>query len=582
MAGRTDAAAGPIAPGTGSGGARRGRVNRLTRGAFTAYGFRASRVHAGGSSGCAVDRPELDYFGLFDASPNPYLVLDRDLNIVGANRAYLKATKRELGDIVGRWAWDAFPTDPDTLREAIASFERIKRDRKPDTLALLRFDIPAPEAEGGGFETRYWSIVASPVLDGAGEVSVMLQHPIDVTELQRLREAVRDTEQGRPPEPAPAQSGIFERAQAVHETNRWLQAESERLRRLFQQAPGFMCVLRGPDHRFELVNDAYLQLIGHRDVVGKPLLEALPELVGQGFVELLDRVYRTGEAFVGRALRFMVQRTPGAPLEESFTDFVYQPILDEDGRASGIFVEGSDVTDRARAHDQQRLLIAELNHRVKNTLATIQSIAAQTLRSTPSPEEFRRSFEARLVALSHTHDVLTKTHWQGADLRRLLCAELDPYGESRIRLHGTDILLPPGAALALGLVFHKLATNAAKYGALSAEAGRVSVRWKATSGPTGCHLVLDWTETGGPPVAAPGRRGFGSRLIERSLGGGGGEAHLDFRPEGVAARLRVRLGDAPPNPAARQGDGPAVEYVFSKKKGTQAAASAKALAETPP
>lgn len=170
-----------------------------------------------------VARPDLDYFGLFDASPNPYLVLDRNLNIVGANQAYLKVTKRELSDIVGRWAWDAFPTDSETLREAIASFQRVMRDRKPDTLALLRFDIPKPEAEGGGFETRYWSIVASPVLDAAGEVSVMLQHPIDVTELQRLRDAVHDTGHGRRSGvPALAQSGIFERAQAVHETNRSL------------------------------------------------------------------------------------------------------------------------------------------------------------------------------------------------------------------------------------------------------------------------------------------------------------------------------------------------------------------------
>ncbi|CAA9245678.1 MAG: hypothetical protein AVDCRST_MAG08-1842 [uncultured Acetobacteraceae bacterium] len=529
-----------------------------------------------------MDRPDLDYFGLFDASPNPYLVLDRDLNIVGANKAYLKATKRELGDIVGRWAWEAFPTDPDTLRESIASFQRVMRDRKPDTLALLRFDIPKPDTEGGGFETRYWSIVASPVLDGTGEVAVMLQHPIDVTELQRLRDAVHDTEHGRHSGPAPAQSGIFERAQAVHETNRWLQAESERLRRLFQQAPGFMCVLRGPDHRFELVNDAYLQLIGHRDLVGKPLLEALPELVGQGFVELLDKVHRTGEAFVGHGLRFMVQRTPDAPLEESFTDFVYQPILGDDGRVSGIFVEGSDVTDRVRAMDQQRLLIAELNHRVKNTLATIQSIAAQTLRSTPSPQDFRRSFEARLVALSHTHDVLTRTHWQGADLRRLLKAELGPYGESRVALHGADVLLPPSAALPLGLVFHEMATNAAKYGALSAEAGLVSVHWKTIGGPAGRHLVLDWTETGGPPVAAPSRRGFGSRLIERSLGGGSGDAHLDFRPEGVAARLRVRLGNAASDPAAPNEGGPTAEYVFSKDRDARGGASTKALVGSPP
>ena len=315
-----------------------------------------------------------------------------------------------------------------------------------------------------------------------------------------------------------------------------------------------MCVLGEPDHRFELVNDAYLRLIGRRDIVGKPLLEDLPELVGQGFVELLVRVYRTGEAFIGHGLRCMVQRTPDTPLEESFVDFVYQPILDVDGRVSGIFVEGSEVTDCVRAMDQQRLLIAELNHRVKNTLATIQSIAAQTLRSTPSPEEFRRSFQARLVALSHTHDVLTRTHWQGADLRRLLEQELGPYGEGRVALHGAGVLLPPGAALALGLIFHELATNAAKYGALSAEAGRVSVRWRTTGGPDGRCLELDWTETGGPPVSVPDRRGFGSRLIGQSLRGGTGEAHLDFRPEGVAARLRVRLGDATREPGARRAD----------------------------
>ena len=539
-----------------------------------------------------MDRPELDYSGLFDASPNPYLVLDRELNIVGANRAYLQATKRELGDIVGRWAWDAFPTDPETLRQSVASFQRVLRDRKPDIMALLRFDIPRPHAEGGGFETRYWSIIHTPVLDEAGEVSVMLQHPIDVTELQRLRDAVHETGHGRPPSgpaPAPAQSGIFRRAQAVHETNRWLQAESGRLRQLFQQAPGFMCVLRGPEHRFELVNNAYLRLVGNRDIVGRPLLEALPELVGQGFTELLDKVFRTGEAFIGHGLRFMVQRAPGAPLEESFVDFVYQPITGEDGRVSGIFVQGSDVTDRVRAMDQQRLLIAELNHRVKNTLATVQSIAAQTLRSSPSPEGFRCSFQARLVALSHTHDVLTQTQWRGADLHRLLEQELTPYGESRFAIHGAAVLLPPAAALALGLVFHELATNAAKYGALTAEAGRVSVRWETTDGPAGRHLELEWTEAGGPPVASPGRRGFGSRLIEQSLRGGTGEARLEFRPEGVAARFRVRLDDPARESVARRrhAGGPAAGGALPADGGAQrdggsgSGGGGKALAEAP-
>lgn len=120
----------------------------------------------------------LDPSGLFDASPNPYLVLDRRLHIVGANKAYLAGVKRELSDIVGRWAWDAFPTDPETLRQAIASFERVIRTKQPDTMPLLRFDVPRPASDGGGMEDRYWSITHSPVLDAAGEVETVLQHPI--------------------------------------------------------------------------------------------------------------------------------------------------------------------------------------------------------------------------------------------------------------------------------------------------------------------------------------------------------------------------------------------------------------------
>ena len=295
-----------------------------------------------------MDRPDLDYAGLFDASPNPYLVLDRALTIVGANRAYLQATRRELADIVGRWAWDAFPTDPETLRQSVASFERVLRTGQPDTMAMLRFDIPRPKAEGGGFEERYWSIVHEPVLDAAGEVALVLQHPIDVTELRRLRDATRYAGVERRVQIEPAQSGIFDRARAVYEANLSLQAEGERLRRLFEQAPGFMCVLRGPEHRFELMNAAFLRLVGERDFLGKPAREALPEVAGQGFFKLLDRVYATGEPFVGRGLEITVQAGPGGAPERRIVDFVYQPVTGTDGRVSGIFIEGSDVTEAHR------------------------------------------------------------------------------------------------------------------------------------------------------------------------------------------------------------------------------------------
>ncbi|HEY0412398.1 MAG TPA: PAS domain-containing protein [Allosphingosinicella sp.] len=123
-------------------------------------------------------------------------------------------------------------------------------------------------------------------------------------------------------------------------------SEAERLRRLFDHAPGFMAVLRGPDHVFEMMNASYLQLVGHRDLVGKPVREALPEVEGQGFFELLDEVYRSGEAFTGRSMTIALQREPGAPAEDRLVDFVFQPIADADGTVAGIFAEGYDVTER--------------------------------------------------------------------------------------------------------------------------------------------------------------------------------------------------------------------------------------------
>jgi PAS domain S-box-containing protein len=194
----------------------------------------------------ATPMPSSDAFfrSLYDASPNPYLILDRQLHIASANRAYLESTKSSLCDIVGRWAWDAFPTDPVTLKQAIDSFERVIRTGEVDTMALLRFDIPRTDG-GAGFETRYWSITHTPVFGADGKVEYVLQHPIDVTELERLRDAERDAPAG-PLDLQPAHSGIFKRAQSVYEKNLTLLADVSRLQSLFAQAPSFMAVVRGP------------------------------------------------------------------------------------------------------------------------------------------------------------------------------------------------------------------------------------------------------------------------------------------------------------------------------------------------
>jgi two-component sensor histidine kinase len=206
-----------------------------------------------------------------------------------------------------------------------------------------------------------------------------------------------------------------------------LQAEVADLRALFRQAPGHMAVLRGPDHVYALVNDAYQRLVGDRDLVGEPVREALPELAGQGFFELLDEVYTTGKPFVGHQMPAQVQRQPDGPAEEIFVDFVYQPIIGPDGQVSGIFIEGSDVTARVRAAEYHQLLLNELNHRVKNTLATVQSIVSQTLRNAPTPPEARALIEQRMIALSRAHDVLTQEKWEGADLHAIVAQALAPF-----------------------------------------------------------------------------------------------------------------------------------------------------------
>lgn len=205
------------------------------------------------------------------------------------------------------------------------------------------------------------------------------------------------------------------------------------------------------------------------------------------------------------------------------------------------------TAENEQAREHQRLLLNELNHRVKNTLSTVQSIALQTARQTDAPAAFTTAFEGRLLSLSKTHSALMAEDWEGAPLRDVLESELNHFGEGRIALDGPDVLLPPRAALALGLVAHEMATNAAKYGALSVPTGRVVVDWSLDGGADPPVLTLVWRERGGPPVAAPTRRGFGGRLIERSLVGElGGNVETDYAPEGLTltARFPLRPGTA--------------------------------------
>ena len=223
------------------------------------------------------------------------------------------------------------------------------------------------------------------------------------------------------------------------------------------------------------------------------------------------------------------------------------PVRDADGQLLYLVRVVQDITERKAAERRNRLLIDELNHRVKNTLATVQSLASQSARGVPSPEEFRARFEGRLIALSKAHDQLTMRHWESADLRALLSASLAPYAgaaPARVVLRGEDVVLRPRAVLTLAMAFHELATNAVKYGALSAPGGAIEIRWRPQpqAGDERAWLQIEWMEQGGPPVAEPQQRGFGTKLIEGGVAAElGGRVALQFAPEGVRCAFLIPL-----------------------------------------
>jgi two-component sensor histidine kinase len=215
------------------------------------------------------------------------------------------------------------------------------------------------------------------------------------------------------------------------------------------------------------------------------------------------------------------------------------PIHDEHGRVARWFGTNTDITERLQAEEQRTLLINELNHRVKNTLATVQSLAMQTLREDEHNKEALALFNSRLAALSRAHDILTHENWKGAQLRQIVNQSIAPFRSTdRIDFGGPDARVTPKQALALSIALHELGTNAMKYGALSNQDGRITLAWSVDEGA----LHMNWREDGGPPVTPPTRSGFGTRLIERSLSNDlGGEARILYLPAGVVAQMSTPL-----------------------------------------
>jgi len=223
------------------------------------------------------------------------------------------------------------------------------------------------------------------------------------------------------------------------------------------------------------------------------------------------------------------------------------PLHDAKGRLIGAINMLVDITDRKQAENRQKVLIDELNHRVKNTLATVQSLAMQTARHADSLQDFTGRFQARLLALAKAHDLLTKRHWEHAPLGSLVSevvAPLNGAAEARVTIGGPSIELSPRMALSLTMALSELTTNATKYGALSSEHGTVSLLWSLRQTSEVPTLHFEWLEHGGPRVTPPTRRGFGVRLMERCIEGDlHGTFDLAFEPDGLCCRMTIPVAN---------------------------------------
>jgi two-component sensor histidine kinase len=305
---------------------------------------------------------------------------------------------------------------------------------------------------------------------------------------------------------------------------------------LFERSHGFMFVLAGPELRYEFANPTYLRLIGEKDVVGRRLLDVLPDIEPE-YLDMIAQVRRTGEAFVGRGMQRTLLRE--GVRQTLYIDFVAQPLLAEDGSVEAVFIEGYDVTEKEETEQRLKLVVQEVDHRANNLLAVLQSIA--TLTKGEDAEDLRRNILGRIHALARAHQLLSKARWGGADLQHLIEEELLPYAlgnRERVRIHGPAMDLSPAEAQALAIGLHELATNAAKYGALSAPGGRIEVSWDRD--PDGARHIR-WQEEGGPKVTPPVRKGFGTRVLERTLQAARGRTQLSWRPEGLVCEF-----DLPP------------------------------------
>ncbi len=369
--------------------------------------------------------------------------------------------------------------------------------------AIYRENLPLTVRRRGYDEQAWFTFSYSPVRDENGAVAGMFCAVTETTEQQRTAAALRESE--------------------------------GRFRLMADSSPALIWVADA-EGKVVFANTRYAEVFGRPadDIHGDGWMRIVHPDDLQGHTEDFLAAFSARQRF--RRLTRVVARSG----ETLWLHCEGAPRFDAGGAFAGYVGVNLDVSDAKRAEEHLRLMVLELNHRVKNNLATVQSVASQTLRGTESLPAARSAFLNRIAALATAHDILTREHWEGAGPGEIAHGVLDPLvgGDRRLVIDGPKLVLQPRAALGLSMAFHELGTNALKYGSLSKADGEVEVRWRVEQR----ELLLTWVERGGPPVTPPKHHGFGSRLLTRGLANElQGVVELRFAPGGLECHIRAPL-----------------------------------------
>lgn len=318
------------------------------------------------------------------------------------------------------------------------------------------------------------------------------------------------------------------------------EANSERLAAIVTSSDDAI-ISKTLDGRITFWNDGATRIFGYEEdeMIGEKITKIIPPELHDEEKYVLERL-RHGE----RIDHYETVRVTkdGRRVNISLT---VSPLRERSGRVVGASKVARDITEQKQVESSRALLMGELSHRVKNTLATVQAIATQSLRRARDPADFVTSFTGRIHSLARAHDLLSEARWEGIELSALIRDQvLLGVADDRIASGGPGLALAAQPSLHLAMVLHELGTNARKYGALSTPQGRLSIEWQVVGTKQGRELRLLWSESGGPAVVAPAERGFGTRLIEESLLAHGGEASIEYGARGLSCELRLPLPES--------------------------------------